>query len=94
MRGVEPRSHQRERRRSLVVAACVAALVIMAGVQYLSTHGPDDVVRTLPQKPPTPVAIPPPQVPQARAYKVSLGPPIAVANTVSGVHCPIGRAGE
>ena len=34
------------------------------------------------------------KVQQARAYKVSLGPPIAVANTVSGVHCPIGRAGE
>ena len=64
----EPRRHQRERRRSLVVAACVAALVIMAGVQYLSTRGPDDVVRTIPQKPPTSLAIPPPQVPQARTY--------------------------
>ena len=64
----EPRRHLRERRRSLVVAACVAALVIMAGVQYLSTRGPDDVVRTIPQKPPTPLAIPPPQVPQARTY--------------------------
>ena len=65
---MEPRSHQRERRRSLVVAACVAALVIMAGVQYLSRRGPDDVVRTIPQKPPTPLAILPPQVPQPRTY--------------------------
>jgi len=65
---VEPRRHLRETRRSLVVAACVAALVIMAGVQYLSRRGPDDVVRTIPQKPPTPLAILPPQVPQARTY--------------------------
>jgi hypothetical protein len=33
-------------RRSLVVAACVAALVIMAVVQYLSTREPDAGVRT------------------------------------------------
>src|ERR1043166_1521035 len=26
-------------------------------------------------------------------YYASLAPPIAVANTVSGVHCPVGRAG-
>src|SRR5437867_4569009 len=65
---VEPGRHLRETRRSLVVAACVAALVIMAGVQYLSRRGPDDVVRTIPQKPPTPLAILPPQVPQARSY--------------------------
>src|SRR3989441_11226076 len=66
------RSHLRERRRSLVVAACVAALVIMAGVQYLSRRGPDDVVRTIPQKPPTPLAILPPQVPQPRTYLRSI----------------------
>ena len=51
----ESRGHLRERRRSLVVAACVAALVIMAGVQYLSTRKPDAGVRT-------------PLSPQARAY--------------------------
>ena len=55
----EPRGHQRERRRSLVVAACVAALVIMAGVQYLSTRKPDAGVRT-------------PLSPQARAYLRSI----------------------
>ena len=54
----EARRHLREKRRSLVVAACVATLVIMAGVQYLSTRGPDDVGRTIPQKPPTPHVIP------------------------------------
>ena len=51
----ESRGHLRERRRSLVVAAFVAALVIMAGVQYLSTRKPDAGVRT-------------PLSPQARAY--------------------------
>src|SRR5947208_5227258 len=42
----EARRHLREKRRSLVVAACVAALVIMAGVQYLSTREPGAGVRT------------------------------------------------
>ena len=51
----EARRHLREMRRSLVVAACVAALVIMAAVQYLSTREPDAGVRT-------------PLPPQARAY--------------------------
>src|SRR2546422_6689987 len=36
----EARRHLREKRRSLVVAACVAGLVIMAAVQYLSTREP------------------------------------------------------
>jgi len=45
---VESRRHLRERRRSLVVAACLAALVIMAGVQYLSTREPDAGLRTQP----------------------------------------------
>ncbi len=48
MKVVESRGHLRERRRSLVVAACVAALVIMAGVQYLSTRKPDAGLRTQP----------------------------------------------
>jgi hypothetical protein len=52
---VEARRYLREMRRSLIVAACVAALVIMAGVQYLSTREPDAGVRT-------------PLSPQARAY--------------------------
>ena len=51
----EARRHLREKRRSLVVAACVAALVIMAGVQYLSTREPGAGVRTQPSS-------------QARAY--------------------------
>ena len=50
------RRYLRETRRSLIVAACVAALVIMAEVQYLSTREPDAGVRT------------PPLSPQARAY--------------------------
>ena len=68
----ESRGHLRERRRSLVVAAFVAALVIMAGVQYLSTREPGAGVRTLPQKLPTSIVRPPqqgpPLSPQARAY--------------------------
>jgi hypothetical protein len=68
----EVRRHLLEKRRSLIVAACVAALVIMAGVQYLSTREPSAGVRTPPQKPPTPLAGPPQQAPplspQARAY--------------------------
>jgi hypothetical protein len=51
----ESRHHLREMRRSLVVAACVAALVIMVVVQYLSTREPGAGVRT-------------PLSPQARAY--------------------------
>src|SRR5438132_13979342 len=51
----EARRHLREKRRSLVVAACVAALVIMAGVQYLSTREPGAGVRMQPSS-------------QARAY--------------------------
>src|SRR5207247_3887924 len=51
----EARRHLREKRRSLVVAACVAALVIMAEVQYLSTREPGAGVRTQPSS-------------QARAY--------------------------
>src|SRR3989442_15478064 len=57
--GVESRRHLRETRRPLVVAACLAALVIMAGVQYLSTRKPDAGVRT-------------PLSPQARAYLRSI----------------------
>lgn len=52
---VEARRYLRETCRSLIVSACVAALVIMAGVQYLSTRDPDAGVRT-------------PVSPQARAY--------------------------
>ncbi|HZC68750.1 MAG TPA: hypothetical protein VE201_09045 [Nitrospirales bacterium] len=82
--GTESRRHLRETRRSLLVAACVAALVIMAGVQYLSTREPDAGLRTLPQKPPSskaqvpaapkraPLVVFPPHAaplsPQARAY--------------------------
>jgi hypothetical protein len=51
----ESRRHLRETRRSLIVAACVAALVIMAAVQYLSTHEPGAGVKT-------------PLSPTARAY--------------------------
>jgi len=51
----EARRHLREKRRSLVVAACVAGLVIMAAVQYLSTREPGAGVRTQPSS-------------QARAY--------------------------
>jgi len=43
----ELKRHLREKRRSLIVAACMAALVIMAGVQYLSTREPGAGVRTL-----------------------------------------------
>ena len=80
----ELRRHLLETRRSLIVAACVAALVIMAGVQYLSTREPDAGLRALPQKPsssraqvpaatkPAPLVIPSPQTPplspQARTY--------------------------
>ena len=68
----ELKRHLREKRRSLIVPACVAALVIMAGVQYLSTREPGAGVRTLPQIPPTPIVRPPQQAPplfpQARAY--------------------------
>jgi hypothetical protein len=49
------RRHLLEKRRSLIVAACVAALVIMAAVQYLSTREPGAGVRM-------------PLSPQARAY--------------------------
>ena len=52
---VGSRRYLRETRRSLIVAASVAALVIMAGVQYLSTREPDAGVGT-------------PLSPQARAY--------------------------
>jgi hypothetical protein len=38
--GRESRRHLLDRRRSLIVSACLAALVIMAGVQYLSTREP------------------------------------------------------
>jgi hypothetical protein len=51
----ESKRHLLEKRRSLIVAACVAALVIMAVVQYLSTREPGAGVRT-------------PLSPQARAY--------------------------
>jgi len=51
----EARRRLREKRRSLVVAACVAGLVIMAAVQYLSTREPGAGVRTQPTS-------------QARAY--------------------------
>src|SRR5438552_5218577 len=68
----ESKRHLLEKRRSLIVAACMAALVIMAGVQYLSTREPGAGVRTLPQKPPIPIVRPPQQAPplspQARAY--------------------------
>ena len=80
----ESRRHLLETRRSLVVAACVAALVIMAVVQYLSTREPGAGVKALPQKPPSPgaqvpavtktapLASPPQQAPplslRARAY--------------------------
>jgi hypothetical protein len=51
----ESKRHLLEKRRSLIVAACVAALVIMAVVQYLSTREPGAGVRT-------------PLSPQARTY--------------------------
>jgi tetratricopeptide (TPR) repeat protein len=38
--GRESRRRLLDRRRSLIVSACLAALVIMAGVQYLSTREP------------------------------------------------------
>jgi len=68
----ELKRHLREKRRSLIVAACMAALVIMAGVQYLSTREPGAGIRALPQKLPTSIVRPsqqaPPLSPQARAY--------------------------
>jgi len=82
----ESRRHLLETRRSLVVAACVAALVIMAAVQYLSTREPGAGVKTLPQKPPSsgsqvpaapktaPLASRPPQVLQ-HAKTAARNPP-------------------
>ncbi len=64
--GRESRRRLLDRRRSLIVSACLAALVITAGVQYLSTREPKagDAVSS-----PQPVRVPPtPLSPQARAY--------------------------
>jgi hypothetical protein len=40
MPGIPGIPRRRERRRTLVISACIAALLIMAGVQYLSVHEP------------------------------------------------------
>jgi hypothetical protein len=56
---------RRNRRRTLVLSACLAGLLIIAGVQYLSVHQPDivpvpvrDIIPALPPKP----SAPPPKV--------------------------------
>jgi hypothetical protein len=61
-----PRPQRRESRRTLLISACIAALLIMAGVQYLSVYEPStfspgrDMVSA---PPPTSVPLPQP-VPQ------------------------------
>lgn len=57
---------RRERRRALVLSACLAALVIIAGVQYLSVHErqtvpPSRDIVSLP--PPVPIPSPTPTLP-------------------------------
>jgi len=64
----KPRRHLFETRRSLIVSACLAALAIMAGVQYLSTREPQSggeaAEKLVREAPPTPELI----SPQARVY--------------------------
>jgi hypothetical protein len=79
---VVPRSSRslRETRRSLILSACMAALLIVAAVQYLSTrvpeagdHPPQKIVR--PESPPIATPSPTPQpVPLVHAPPPVLGP--------------------
>lgn len=64
----ESRHHLFETRRSLIVSACLAALAIMAGVQYLSTREPQsggEVAEKLVREAPS---VPKRLSPQTRAY--------------------------
>ena len=73
-----PRPQRREHRRTLLISACLAALLIMAGVQYLSMHEPEIL---LPERnmtsasPPASVPLPKP-TPQPEPELPKLAGPI------------------
>ena len=68
--GIPARDRRYGRRRTLVISACVAAVMIIAGVQFLSIYPPageppqPDMVAI---RPPAAVPPPPPSVPQSEA---------------------------